>query len=149
MFYAVPSKKSVNLVRLTTKIHSIVVGVPLPIVRHLSSGSAADDPKGQKLMTEVPKKIRKGKPLIMDKAYEGNECRAEAKKCGMRPVVPPKKNRVKPWRYSKKLYKQRHIVECNFRNIKQFRRVFTRYNKLDETYNAFIAIANIAFTMRN
>ena len=100
-------------------------------------------------MRKVPKKIRKGKPLIMDKAYVGDECRATAKKCGMRPVVPPKSNRIKPWRYSKKLYKQRYIVECNFRNIKQFRRVFTRYDKLDETYNAFIAIANIAVGMKN
>ena len=60
---------------------------------------------GQKLMKKVPKKIRKGKPLMMDKAYEGEACRAKAKKCEMRPAVPPKKNRVKPWRYSKKLYK--------------------------------------------
>ena len=118
---------------LTTKIHSIVADETLPIVRQWWPGSTSDDPEGQKLMTKVPKKIRKGKPLLMDKAYEGDECRAQAKKRGMRPVVPPKKNRVKPWRYSKKLYKQRHIIECNFRNIKKFRRVFTRYDKLDET----------------
>jgi len=30
----------------TTKIHSVVVDVNLPIVRRLSSGSAADDPEG-------------------------------------------------------------------------------------------------------
>jgi len=100
-------------------------------------------------MRKVPKEIRKGKPLLMDKAYEGDECRATAVECGIVPVVPPKSNRIKPWRYSKKLYKQRYIVECNFRNIKQFRRVFTRYNKLNETYNAFIAIANIAVGMKN
>ena len=56
---------------------------------------------------------------------------------------------IKPWRYSKKLYKQRYIVECNFRNINQFRRVFMRYDKLDETYNAFVAIANIAVGLKN
>ena len=79
-----------------SKIHLIVAGVRLPIVHQLSSGSAADDPEGQKLMTKVPKKIRKGTPLIIDKAYEGDECRATAKRCGMRPVVPPKSHRVKP-----------------------------------------------------
>ena len=106
---------------------AIVAVETLPIVHQLSPGSASDDPEGQKLMAKVPK----------------------AMECGMRPVVPPKSNRIKPWRYSKKLYKQRHIVECNFRNIKQFRRVFARYDKWDETYNAFIAIANIAITLRN
>ena len=100
-------------------------------------------------MEEVPKEICKGKPLVMDKAYEGDACRAKAKKCGMRPVVPPKSNRKVPWRYDKKLYKGRNVVERNFRKIKQFRRVFTRYDKLDETYGAFIAIASIMIFLKN
>ena len=37
----------------------------------------------------------------------------------------------------------------NKSNIKQFRRVFTRYDKLDDTYNAFISLANIVIFMRN
>jgi transposase len=118
-------------------------------VRRLSPGSAADDPEGQKLMERVPAAIAKDKPLIMDKAYEGNGCRAKAKKCKMRPVVPPKSNRKKPWRYDKKLYRRRNIVERNFRNIKQFRRVFTRYDKRDETYNAFVSFAYILIFMKN
>ena len=65
------------------------------------------------------------------------------------PVVPPKSNRREPWEYDKELYKGRNVVERNFRNIKQFRRVYTRYDKLDETYNAFISIANIVIFMRN
>jgi len=134
---------------LTTKIHSIVADETLPIVRQLSSGSASDDPEGQKLMEKTPKKIRQGKPLMMDKAYEGDSCRAKAKNCGMIPVVPPKSNRKQSWEYDKELYKGRNVVERYFRNIKEFRRVFTRYDKLDETYNAFIAIANIAVFMRN
>jgi transposase len=134
---------------LTTKIHSIVADENLPIVRRLSPGSASDDPEGQALMEEVPQEIGRDKPLTMDKAYEGDACRAKAEKCGMRPVVPPKSNRKKPWEYDKELYKGRNVVERNFRNIKQFRRVFTRYDKLDETYNAFIAIANITIFMRN
>jgi transposase len=134
---------------LTTKIHSIVADENLPIVRRLSPGSAADDPEGQALMEEVPKEIGKDKPLTMDKAYEGDACRAKVVECGMCPVVPPKSNRREPWEYDKELYKGRNVVERNFRNIKQFRRVYTRYDKLDETYNAFIAIANITIFLRN
>ena len=67
----------------------------------------------------------------------------------MIPVVPPKSNRQEPWEYDKELYKGRNVVERNFRNIKEFRRVFTRYDKLEETYNAFIAFANINVFMRN
>ena len=82
---------------MTTKIHGIVADETLPIVRRLSPGSTADDPEGQQLMEEVPKEICKDKPLAMDKAYEGDACRAKAVACGMRPVVPPKSNRLEPW----------------------------------------------------
>jgi transposase len=121
----------------------------LPIVRSLSPGSAADDPEGQKLMEAIPQDICHGKPLLMDKAYEGNACRKKVRKCKMKPVVPPKKNRRYKWRYDKELYKHRNIVERYFRQIKEFRRICTRYDKLDETYNAFIVLANTAIYLRN
>jgi hypothetical protein len=73
----------------TTKIHVIVADVAVPIMRCLSSGSAADDPVRQQLMEQVPKAICQNKPLLMDKAYEGDACRAKAEACGMRPVVLP------------------------------------------------------------
>ena len=86
---------------------------------------------------------------MMDKAYEGNSCRATAKKCGMIPVVPPKSHRKEPWEYDEELYKGRNVAERNFFNIKQFRRTFARCDKLDETYNAFIAFTNIVIFMKN
>jgi len=51
--------------------------------------------------------------------------------------------------YDRGLYKGRNVGERHFRCIKEFRRVCTRYDKLNITYNAFIAIANIAGFMRN
>jgi transposase len=133
----------------TTKVNAVVADADLPITRCLSPGSSADDPVGQQLMGQVPKTLCKDKPLAMDKAYEGDACRAKAEECGMRPVVPPKSNRREPWEYDKELYKGRNVVERHFRRIKQFRRVFTRYDKLDITYNAFIALANITIFMKN
>lgn len=59
----------------------------------------------------------------MDRAYEGNNMRAAAKKLGYHPIVPPKKNRVDPWECDKELYKRRNEVERFFRRIKRFRRV--------------------------
>ena len=98
---------------------------------------------------KLPKAMCAKKSLLMDKAYEGDGFRKKVKKCGMRPVVPPKSNRKKPWRYDKKLYRGRNMVERNFRLIKEFRRVHARYDKLDETYNAFIEFANIVIHLKN
>ena len=76
--------------------------------------SVAEDIEVKLLIVEVAN----GKPLIMDKAYEGDVCRAKAKKCGMIPVVPPKCNRKKLWEYDRELYKYRNFLERNFRHIK-------------------------------
>ena len=79
----------------------------------------------------------------MDRAYEGDKMRATAKELGYRPVVPPKKNRIAPWEYEKELYKRRNEVERFFRRIKRFRRIFTRYDKLDIIFAGFIFFAMI------
>ena len=79
----------------------------------------------------------------MDKAYEGDRTRTCVVDCGMIPVVPPKKNRLEPWEYDKEFYKQRDEVERFFRRLKRFRRVDTRYEKLDKTYLAMIHLALI------
>ena len=103
----------------------------------LSSGECHDAPEGRKLllskgMTDTPT------PLLMDRAYEGEETRKLAESLGYLPVVPPKKNRKEPWEYDKELYKRRNVVERLFRRIKEFRRVFTRYDKLDVIYLGFV-----------
>ena len=79
----------------------------------------------------------------MDRAYEGDNMRATAKELGYTPVVPPKKNRIDPWEYDEELYKRRNEVERFFRRIKRFRRVFTRYDKLDIVFAGFILFAMI------
>jgi hypothetical protein len=38
-----------------------------------------------------------GLPMLMDKAYEGNETRQLVFDLCMIPVVPPKSNRLDPW----------------------------------------------------
>ena len=72
-----------------------------------------------------------------------DETRALAVKLGYIPVVPPKSNRKNPWSYDTQLYKQRNQVERLFRRLKRFRRIFTRYDKLDTIFLAFIYFALI------
>ena len=56
-------------------------------------------------------------------------------------VAPPESSRKNPWEYGKQLYKQRSQVERLFRRIKRFHRIFTRYDKLDSVFLAFIYFA--------
>jgi hypothetical protein len=42
----------------------------------------------------------------MDRAYEGNETRQLELELNMIPVVPPKSNRLDPWKCDRELYKE-------------------------------------------
>lgn len=77
----------------------------------------------------------------MDRAYEGDETRQLVFDLGLVPVVPPKSNRLAPWKYDKEMYKRRNEVERLFRRLKGFRRIFSRFEKLDVMFSAFIHFA--------
>ena len=84
----------------------------------------------------------------MDKAYEGDETRQLALDLGFIPVVPPKSNRIEPWEYNKVMYRRRNEVERLFRRLKGFRRIFSRFEKLDVMFIGFILFALIVEGLR-
>ena len=106
----------------------------------LSAGNCGDAPEGRALLQQLGP-VAHPVYLLMDGAYEGEETWALAADLGYISVVPPKSNRKDPWDYDKQLYKQRHQVERLFRRLKRFRRIFTRYDKLDVIFLAFIYFA--------
>jgi len=89
-----------------------------------------------------------GLPLLMDRAYEGDETRPLVLDLGMIPVVPPQSNRVRPWAYDRALYKKRNEIERLFRRLKGFRRIFSRFEKLDVVFLAFLSFALIVEALR-
>ena len=84
----------------------------------------------------------------MDKAYEDNETRQLVLDLGMIPVVPPKSNRIEPWEYNRALYKKRNEIERLFSWLKGFRRIFSRFEKLDVVFLAFLNFALIVDALR-
>lgn len=108
----------------------------------LSAGQNHDAVEGRELLTTLGLRDIPAY-LLMDKAYEGDETRQLAHDLGYIPVVPPKANRVEPWEYDKEMYKQRNEVERLFRRLKGFRRIFSRFDKLDIMFLAFITFAFI------
>jgi transposase len=87
-------------------------------------------------------------PLLMDRAYEGDATRQLAWDLGYVPVVPPKHNRLVPWAYDRVMYKRRNEIERLFRRLKGFRRLFSRFEKLDVMFVAFINFALIVDGLR-
>ena len=113
----------------------------------LSPGQAHDAPEGRALLSRL------GAPnrplhLLMDRAYEGNETRQLALDLGFIPVVPPLRTRLEPWEYDREMYKRRNEVERLFRRLKGFRRIFSRFEKLDAMFLGFISFALITDGLR-
>jgi transposase len=137
---------------LTTKIHMLAADERTSVEFILSAGQVHDAPQGRLLLetvgTQKYKHDFKSVPLLMDRAYEDDETGYVAQQLYFTPVVPPKKNRKKPWDYDKELYKQRSEIERLFRLIQGFRRVFCRFDKLDIMYAGFIMLALIYIAIK-
>ena len=113
----------------------------------LSPGQAHDAPEGRKLLHRLGAQ-REKLPLLMDRAYEGSETRQLALMLGFDPVVPPRKTRLDPWEYDRQMYKRRNEVERLFRRLKGFRRIFSRFEKLDVIFLGFVVFAFIFDALR-
>ncbi len=70
--------------------------------------------------------------------------RRKAAGIGFVPVIPPKRNRREPWEYDKERCKKRNEVKRLFLHLKRFRKIFTRYDKLDVVFAGFIYFAMVA-----
>ena len=125
---------------LNTKIHAIVDGLGNPVAFLLSPGNDNDSAHAIELMsmTDIT-----ASNLLGDKAYGTKEILAYIEKHKATAVIPPKSNAKQPWAVDYCLYKERHLVECFFQKIKWFRRVATRYDKLDMSFLAFVYLAAI------
>ena len=143
---------------LTTKIHLIARDPRTAIKFAISPGQDHDAPHGRRLLEKLgPRKKKKNEQegeqlqlfLVADRAYEGNETRQLALALGYTPVIPPKSNRLNKWDYNREIYKRRNEIERLFRRLKAYRRVFTRYDKLDVIFLAFITLALVHDTLRS
>ena len=113
----------------------------------LSPGQASDTIEGRKLLGGIgplPAPLHR----IMDRAYEDNETLQLALDFGFIPVVPPRPQRLEPWQYDKAMYRRRNEIERLFRRLKGFRRIFSRFDKLDLVFLAFLHFALIVEALR-
>ena len=131
----------------STKVHLVAANARTAITFALSPGQVHDAPQGRDLLAglgPLPEPI----PLLMDSAYEDDQTRQLALDLGWIPVVPPRRTRLQPWEYDRLLYRRRNEVERLFRRLKGFRRIFSRFDKLDVMFLAFLHFALIVEALR-
>lgn len=127
----------------TTKIHVMVDALGNPLDFILTGGQAADVTQAYVLVEGV-----RATYALMDKAYDADKLIEQLKNQGIIPVIPPKSNRKEPREYDRHVYKERNLVECLIGKLKQFRRVFSRFEKWSKNYMYFIRFAAALIWLR-
>ena len=128
-----------------TKIHTLVDGLGNPIVFLLSPGNDHDSKHAIPLLCQI--NIEESN-VLDDKAYGAKAIRDYIDSHNAAYTIPPRSDVNYPWPVDWHTYKERHLVECFFQKLKWFRRIFTRYDKLDVSFLAFVHIAAIAILLK-
>lgn len=123
-----------------TKVHALVERRGLPLAFQLSPGNEHDCTHAIPLLKEIE---IGGSNILGDKAYGTARIREYIQSQGAEYTIPPKSNCKDPWPFDRETYKQRHVIECFFQKLKWFRRIFTRYDKLDKVFLAFVYFASV------
>jgi transposase len=116
-----------------------------PLYIQLSSGNIHDSTAAVEILSHV--KITDS-VVQADRAYGSLEIRDYIESQNATYNIPPKVNNAKPWDCDWWLYKERHLVECFFQKLKQFRRVATRYEKLASRFLSFVFLACICILVK-
>lgn len=129
---------------LTTKIHVVVDAQGLPIRLGLTAGQAHDGQIANSLLDD----LGPGTIVLADKAYDADRIRALIEEQGAAPNIPPKSNRRWKPCFSKRLYRERNLIERFFSKLKHFRRIATRYDKLAANFLAMVQLASMRLWLR-
>lgn len=122
----------------STKLHAACDALGNPIRFFVTAGQRSDYIKALDLIEG-----QKMGALIADKGYDANYMIEAAKNVNAQAVIPPRSKRKTPREYDEELYKERNLIERMFNKLKNFRRVATRYDKLDIAYLGFVFCAGI------
>jgi transposase len=117
------------------------LGNPLRLI--LTAGQRHDSPLAAALIEGYEPQV-----LIADKGYDSDALIKAVIAKGIEAVIPPKKNRTEMREYDRHLYRERHLVECFIGKIKQYRRVFSRFEKLSKNYLGFLSFVSALIWLR-
>ena len=113
-----------------------VRGLGCPVRFTLTAGHKGDAPQADALIEDLPADI-----VMADTAYDSDALRQAIADKGAVAVIPNNLSRTRKHKLDKHLYAQRHLIECCFAKLKQFRRVATRFEKTARNYLAVVTIA--------
>ncbi len=120
-----------------------VRGLGCPVRFTLTAGQRGDAPQAGPLIEGLPAEV-----VMADTAYDADHFRQVIAHKGALAVIPNNPSRTRKHPLDKHLYAQRHLIECCFSKLKQFRRVATRFEKTAQNYRSVVTLAAIVLWLR-
>ena len=128
---------------LSTKIHMAVRGLGCPVRFTLTAGQRGDAPAGRAADRGPARRGGDGRHRLRRRPpAPGHRRKRRARGHPEQSLARPKHP------LDKHLYAQRHLIECCFSRLKQFRRVATRFEKTARNYLAVVTLAAIVLWLR-
>ena len=123
---------------LSTKIHALVDALGNPVRCLLTAGQVHDVTQAEPLLEGIP-----ARQVVADKGYDAKDLIDLIHRRAAKANIPARAGNTYPRDFDAHDYKARNLVERFFNRIKHFRRIATRYEKLDVRYAAMLALAGI------
>ena len=120
-----------------------VRGLGCPVRFALTAGHRGDAPQAAPLIEGLAADV-----VMADTAYDSDQLRRTIAEKDALAVIPNNPSRALKHPLDTHLYAQRHLVECCFSRLKQFRRVATRFEKTARNYLAIVTLAAIVLWLR-
>ena len=102
---------------------------------HLTPGNIADISAAPGLLAVLPA------PCRLLGGYDANSLRNMLAGQGTEAVIPSTRSRKRPIPHDVQAYRARNLIERAFCNLKDFRRIATRYDKLARNFLSAVALA--------
>ncbi|WP_419723067.1 IS5 family transposase [Sphingomonas panni] len=128
---------------LTTKVHMLADTFGRPLRFRITPGQASDIASAPALLEG-----QRGKAVLADKAYDGNDLRSQIAAMDAEAVIPSKRNRKVAIPHDALIYKHRNQIERCFGRLKHFRRFATRYDRRIIHFTGFVHLAAAVIWLR-
>lgn len=125
------------------KIHITVDALGNPLRLRLTAGQRHDSTEAKALLDGFD-----FERLIADRGYAAQDFIEYLLERGIEAVIPPHQRAKILRAYDEWLYRERHLVECFINKIKHFRRIFSRFEKLDRSYLGFLHFVSALIWLR-
>ena len=122
---------------MNSKLLAVTDPVGRPLRMFLTAGQRSDYIGARALLDGLPP----AEHMLADRGYDADWYREALEKKKIKPCIPSRKNREVPIPHDEARYRNGHKIENSFAQLKDWRRVATRYDRSPKVFLSACALA--------